>query len=118
MAPPPPPLATLDEEEDPYHGIVSTRKRNPVVLVGEWRAEEGAPASCAPRRFSRSIGFGPRRAVAPCAPLRCALSLSPAHSLTHTHTVTKKKLTGAGLTAAVLAAGLIAFRQVCVCGER
>ena len=73
MAPPPPPVATLDEEEDPYHGIVSTRKRNPVVLVGEWRAEEGAPASCAPRRFSRSIGFGPRRAVAPCAP-RCVVS--------------------------------------------
>jgi hypothetical protein len=37
MAPPPPALAI--DDDDPYHGIVSDRKRNPAVLVGGflWR---------------------------------------------------------------------------------
>ncbi len=36
---PPPPLALADDEDDPFHGIVSDRKRNPMVLVGACHRE-------------------------------------------------------------------------------
>ena len=63
-------------------------------------------------RFWAPARRGPLRAAA-----LCPLSLTRTLTNSHAHRQ-KKKLTGAGLTAAVLAAGLIAFRQVCVCGER
>ena len=66
MAPPPPLI--LDDEEDPFHGIVSDRKRNPMVLVGGLcggRAGGGGRASARASERARRVASGERDRGAP-----------------------------------------------------